>query len=98
MKACKTMTTFDPKDSVTIPVRFTKVLYAQLRSQEFEPPADVGFVMPPEKIKGKKNMDFVAADIGMKVACGFEILMAPDGVRSVSWLHSSCHNVKTIAY
>jgi len=77
------MKNFDPKDSVLVSVKFTKVLYAQLRSQEFAPPEGPSFKIPPEELKGKRNPDFAPADIGMKLACGFEMLIAPESVKTV---------------
>ncbi|KAF8475557.1 SGT1 protein-domain-containing protein [Kalaharituber pfeilii] len=75
LKACKAMRIFDPSDSVTVSVRFTKVLYAQLRSQDFDPPAGVGFTIPVRPQGGAQSKEFIAADVGMKVACGFEMLV-----------------------
>ncbi|KAI5790661.1 SGT1 protein-domain-containing protein [Peziza echinospora] len=82
LKACQKMKNFNPKDSVLVSVKFTKVLYAQLRSQEFAPPEGAGFKIPSEELKGKRNPDFAPADIGMKLACGFEMLIAPESVKT----------------
>ena len=82
MKACKSMRIFNPKDSVTVSIKFTKVLYAQLRSQEFDPPAGAGFSIP-QVGNSTQSKDFAIADIGMKVACGFEMLVAPEGIKTV---------------
>ncbi len=58
---------FPPDDLVTTSVRFTKVGYAQVRSQVFEtPPAWTGVL--PKLRDGKVEM-------GMKVACGCEMLL-----------------------
>lgn len=60
--------TFPPEDFVTVSVKFTKVGFAQLRSQVFDtPPAWVG-VTP--RLKDAK------VEMGMKVACGMEMLLA----------------------
>jgi len=58
---------FPPEDFVTISVKFTRVLYAQLRAQEFPPPPSWTAVRP--RIREPK------VDIGMKLACGFEMLL-----------------------
>lgn len=62
---------FPPTDLVTMSVKFTKVGYAQLKSQEFAPP-------PPwlEHASAKreaKSQD--RAEMGMKTTCGFDMLM-----------------------
>lgn len=59
---------FPPEDFVTVSVKFTKVGYAQLRSQLFDtPPAWTGVIprLPDQKV-----------EMGMKLTCGFEMLMA----------------------
>ncbi|KAK4228163.1 protein ecdysoneless [Podospora fimiseda] len=73
---------FPPKDLVTISVCFTKVLYAQLKSQHFPPPA----VWRPIFQKVEQETFSAGADfkelfnklsrleIGMKLTTGFEIL------------------------
>lgn len=59
---------FAPEDFVTVSVRFSKVGYAQLRSQVFNaPPAWTG-VLP--RLKDPK------VEMGMKLTCGFEMLIA----------------------
>ena len=62
---------FPPTDLVTMSVKFTKVGYAQLKSQQFAAPAswaDYASTKRQEKSQGKEEM-------GMKVSCGFEMLM-----------------------
>lgn len=62
--------TFGPEDFVTVSVKFTKVGYAQLRSQVFDaPPAWTG--VAPKLEAGDAKME-----MGMKVACGMEMLMS----------------------
>lgn len=59
---------FPPEDFVTVSVKFTKVGYAQLKSQLFDlPPAWIGLL---PKMKDEKIV------MGMKLACGFEMLTA----------------------
>ncbi|KAI6714824.1 hypothetical protein PZA11_005111 [Diplocarpon coronariae] len=71
---------FPPHDLVTISTRFTKVLYAQLKSQQFSPPvswksilARAGNYAPSDHIGAKTYMQL---EIGMKVTSGFEMLLA----------------------
>ncbi|CAG8487327.1 12092_t:CDS:10 [Ambispora gerdemannii] len=69
MKACYKMEKFPPSTSITTIVKMTKTLYAQLVSQRFHPPKP--FKLPPPSEDAKA---FKAAELGMKLACGFEIL------------------------
>ncbi|KAK1753500.1 protein ecdysoneless [Echria macrotheca] len=71
--------TFPPDDLVTVSVRFTRVLYAQLKSQNFDPPpAWSGFLRfaESEALSGDEEATRKLAqlDLGMKVTTGFEIL------------------------
>lgn len=58
---------FPPEDFVTTSVKFTKVGFAQLRSQLFDP--------PPAWIGIAPRMHDQKAAIGMKLTCGFEMLV-----------------------
>lgn len=59
---------FPPEDFVTVSVKYTKVGFAQLRSQQFEhPPAWTGIV---------PRLNDSKVEIGMKLTCGFEMLLA----------------------
>nr|OQO18657.1 hypothetical protein B0A51_15772 [Rachicladosporium sp. CCFEE 5018] len=59
---------FAPEDLITVSIKYTKVGYAQLRSQVFDaPPAWTGVI--PRLEDEKVNM-------GMKLTCGFEMLLA----------------------
>ena len=82
-QACKTMKRFTPNDFVTMSIKFTKVLYAQIRSQEFDPPTGSGFKLPLKVPTGPQSPEWINEDVGMKIACGFEMLLAPEGVRAV---------------
>lgn len=59
---------FPPEDFVAVSVKFTKVGFAQLRSQVFSPPPAWTGVLP--RIKEPP------VDLGMKLTCGFEMLLA----------------------
>lgn len=64
--------TFKPDDLVSVSVRFTRVGYAQLKSQEFPVPSTWAGKLPePED---QKSYD--RAEAGMKLACGMEMLLA----------------------
>ncbi|KAF1351978.1 SGT1 protein-domain-containing protein [Delphinella strobiligena] len=58
---------FPPEDFVDVSVKFNKVGYAQLYSQDFPPPASWTSVIP--RIKDSK------VAMGMKLTCGFEMLL-----------------------
>ncbi|CZS95125.1 related to sgt1 protein [Rhynchosporium agropyri] len=68
-----------PEDLVTVSTRFTKVLYAQLKSQQFTPPESwkqllfkSGKHAPSDHIGAKK---YAKLELGMKVTSGFEMLL-----------------------
>lgn len=63
--------TFKPDDMVTVSVRFTRVGYAQVKSQEFPIPNTWAGILPP--IDEEKA--YARAETGMKIACGFEMLL-----------------------
>lgn len=62
---------FPPKDFVTTSVKFTRVSYAQLKSQEVPlPPAWFAPMWEAQTPKDKNQLE-----MGMKVTCGFEMLL-----------------------
>ncbi|KAJ5693024.1 hypothetical protein N7462_002447 [Penicillium macrosclerotiorum] len=63
--------TFKPEDMVTVSVRFTRVGYAQIKSQEFPVPSSWAGKLPA--IDDQK--EYARAETGMKLACGFEMLL-----------------------
>ncbi|CAL5870279.1 uncharacterized protein PFLUO_LOCUS4514 [Penicillium psychrofluorescens] len=63
--------TFEPNDLITASVRFTRVGYAQLKSQDFPVPSTWQGKLPPAE-DGKV---YDRAETGMKLACGFEMLL-----------------------
>ncbi|KAL7276492.1 hypothetical protein RUND412_000513 [Rhizina undulata] len=79
LQSLNKMKNFPPEDAVTVSVKFTKVLYAQLKGQVFDPPKGSGFKRVPP---GNKN--FSQADIGMKVTCGFEMMLADENAPQLS--------------
>jgi hypothetical protein len=66
--------TFPPEDTVAVSVRFSKVLFAQLRSQRFEPPPRWQSLM--QKAKADSDHAYQSLEMGMKLTCGFEMLAA----------------------
>ncbi|PLB53101.1 putative regulatory factor Sgt1 [Aspergillus steynii IBT 23096] len=62
---------FPPEDLVTVSVRFTRVGYAQLKSQDF--PAPKSWI--PKLPAKDEQKAYDRAEIGMKLSCGFEMLL-----------------------
>ncbi|KAA6422714.1 MAG: SGT1 isoform 1 [Trebouxia sp. A1-2] len=69
MRAAAKLAHFQPQDLVTVIVSFNRALYAQLAQQQFQPPR--GYPLP-----APNNPTFKAANLGMKLTCGFEMVMA----------------------
>ncbi|TVY26442.1 Ecdysoneless-like protein [Lachnellula hyalina] len=71
---------FPPEDLVGVSVRFTKVLYAQLKSQQFSPPTvwreKLAHSENEALSNGPKQMQHNRLELGMKVTCGFEMLLS----------------------
>ena len=63
---------FPPTDLVTASVRFTRISYAQLKSQDFSMP----LAWAKQTRASACGKDRSRLDMGMKVACGFEMLLA----------------------
>lgn len=64
--------TFPPEDFVEVSTRFTKVLYAQLLGQNWDPPGPYGDAV--ENLK-KRGMAPEKAEVGVKLAAGLEMLV-----------------------
>jgi len=63
--------TFPPRGFVRVSTKFTKVGYAQLKSQQFDPPKSWA-----EALCFKSDpKSQVEAEMGMKLSCGFEMLV-----------------------
>jgi hypothetical protein len=62
---------FPPEDFVTTGVRFTRVGYAQLKSQDF-PPSGPWI----ETMEKTASDDVSKIELGMKLTCGFEMLVS----------------------
>ncbi|KAH6890973.1 SGT1 protein-domain-containing protein [Thelonectria olida] len=71
--------TFTPDDLVTVSVKFSKVLFAQLRSQRFDtPPTWQPVLQRAQKEASSADTEkaLTRLDIGMKLTCGFDMLAA----------------------
>lgn len=64
--------TFIPEDFVNVSIKFPRVAYAQIKSQDFPPPAVFTGTMPPRT----ESKAYAQAETGMKVTCGFEMLVS----------------------
>ncbi|EPQ60986.1 SGT1-domain-containing protein [Gloeophyllum trabeum ATCC 11539] len=69
LRAAQRMSRFPPESSVLRPVKMTRTAYAQLIGQKFHPPKVFGRWREQEGTK-----EWRWRDIGMKIACGFEML------------------------
>ncbi|KAK4179710.1 putative small glutamine rich protein with tetratricopeptide repeats 1 [Triangularia setosa] len=77
---------FPPNDLITISIRFTKVLYAQLKSQHFSPPPPAWkSLLHTAEVEAATNPTFDSAqkklarlELGTKLTTGFELLCAGD--------------------
>lgn len=69
---------FPPDDLVTVSVRFSKTLFAQLKSQRFDtPPRWEALLRKPtnaELLSKEDQKKFDHLETGMKLTCGFEML------------------------
>ncbi|RDW73834.1 hypothetical protein BP5796_07276 [Coleophoma crateriformis] len=70
---------FPPNDFVQVSVRFTKVLFAQVRSQQFPPPENWKKIVSEATHQSSAvvtgHSDHSRLDLGMKITCGFEMLV-----------------------
>lgn len=66
---------FPPVDLVTVSVRFTKVGYAQIRNQDFNPPVAWARKVV-EAVEELDLQEVTQVDTGVKITCGYEMLLA----------------------
>lgn len=71
LKTIRAMKFFPPENRVYTSVRFSKCLYAMLLHQQYLPDRRTGWQLPV-----KTHRDYTEAVLGMRLACGFEILVA----------------------
>lgn len=69
LRAANRMTRFPPEPSVITSVKITRTAYAQLIGQTFYPPKPFGRW---QEVQG--SPEWRRRDVGMKIACGFEML------------------------
>lgn len=69
MKACRAMRYFPPENRVYTSVVFTKCLYAMMTHSNYLPDRRTGWQIP-----SNNSPHFKAHLLGVKIACGFEIL------------------------
>ncbi|XP_076065760.1 ecdysoneless cell cycle regulator isoform X2 [Oratosquilla oratoria] len=87
-KALRTMRHFPPETRVMTAVRLSKAMYARLAAHPYVPEPRTGWGLPPATSHKYKSYM-----LGMKLACGFEILMCNAGVSSpTSSINSSSSN------
>lgn len=71
---------FPPEDLVTVSTRFTKVLYAQLKSQQFSAPPAWKDILVQSKNSATSDSPttkkYTQVEMGMKVTSGFEMLLS----------------------
>ncbi|GFS38047.1 protein ecdysoneless homolog [Trichonephila inaurata madagascariensis] len=93
LKACRAMKFFAPETRVMSEVIFTRCLYAQLSCQKYEPDKMTGWNLPEVN-----NSDRKAHELGMKLACGFEILASNAQSRmqmeSKDLEHDFCNDIR----
>lgn len=66
---------FPPEDFVTTSIQFSKVLFAQLKSQRFEaPPRWQPLIQDPSQASSAELPNLSRREMGMKLTCGFEML------------------------
>lgn len=70
MKDAARMERFGEGEMVRVSVSMTRAMYGQLVQQSFQAPR--GYPMPARGEVGREG--FVEAEIGMKIACGFEMM------------------------
>lgn len=71
MKACRAMKYFPPENRVRSSIIFSKYLYAMLTHSQYMPDRRTGWNLPTSS-----HSDFKSHLLGVKLACGFEILAA----------------------
>lgn len=71
LKVCKAMKFFPPENRVKTRVTFTKCLYAMLTHSKFTPDWRTGWNLPK-----LDSPEYKSHSLGVKIACGFEILIS----------------------
>lgn len=71
LKACRAMKHFPPENRVYTRITFTKCLYAMLMHNQYLPDRRIGWNLPKTN-----DSTYKAHLLGIKLACGFEIILA----------------------
>lgn len=97
VKVCRAMKYFPPEQRVMTRITFTKCLYAMISHSKYLPDRRTGWNLPLATSK-----DYKAHLLGVKVACGFEILAAQakpnDNVESDKGWHNYLNTLKSKGY
>ncbi|XP_058054224.1 protein ecdysoneless [Anopheles bellator] len=80
LKVCRAMRYFPPECCVYASVTFTKCLYAMLSQSRYLPDRRTGWTVPPATDANHK-----AHLLGLKLACGFEILASQAKTSRTNW-------------
>uniref|UniRef100_A0AAG5D721 Uncharacterized protein n=1 Tax=Anopheles atroparvus TaxID=41427 RepID=A0AAG5D721_ANOAO len=80
LKVCRAMRYFPPESCVYVSVTFTKCLYAMLAQSRYLPDRRTGWNVPPATDPNHK-----AHLLGLKLACGFEILASQAKASRTDW-------------
>ena len=81
MKVCRAMRYFPPENRVYTSIKFTKCLYAMVMHNNYLPDRRTGWNLP-----SSNSPHFTAHSLGVKLACGFEIL--------ASQAKAACENIE----
>ncbi|XP_060535573.1 protein ecdysoneless [Cylas formicarius] len=97
LKACRAMKYFPPEQRVRTRVTFTKCLYAMLLHSKYVPDRRTGWNLLPVG-----DPEYKTHVLGVKVACGFEILVSQakpsDDVEGDKGWHTYLENLKEKGY
>uniref|UniRef100_A0A182PIG4 Uncharacterized protein n=1 Tax=Anopheles epiroticus TaxID=199890 RepID=A0A182PIG4_9DIPT len=80
LKACRAMRFFPPENCVNVSVTFTKCLYAMLAQSRYLPDRRTGWTLPLST-----DPEYKAHMLGVKLACGFEILASQAKSSRTDW-------------
>lgn len=80
LKVCRAMRFFPPESCVYVNVTFTKCLYAMLAQSRYLPDRRTGWSVPAASDSNHK-----AHILGLKLACGFEILASQAKANRTDW-------------
>ena len=72
LRKCRVMKQFPSANMTKVGLTLSKCLYAMLVKQQFQPDKKLNWPMPPQS----QINEYKAADLGYKISCGFEMLLA----------------------